>query len=145
MTATAQVNDRQELIDTARDAVRCHAICLSQSFHSLTARLPEAVLLKEALRRLEDEAARLDYEPLSRIAAVLHDVLRYNAIEEFSGDMLAGFVEALQQVTEVRADQADPFTCELALYKAGLDWLPPIPVFEEPEAWYENEDTGDEE
>ncbi len=62
-------------IEDVRNTVARHATRLSKQFGDLTARLPESILLKEALRRLEHEAARYDYEPLSRIAAILHNVL----------------------------------------------------------------------
>ena len=93
-------------IEEIRDAVRQSADCLAKASGDLTARLPASLQLKEALKQLENEAAQDGYEPLSRVAAILHDVLRYTPIETFDHSMLQGFQEALQQTFVERADRA---------------------------------------
>ena len=84
------------------------------------------IALKESLRTLEGEAARYDYEMLSRVAAVLHDTLKNNPVESLDDAEMQAFQEAAKQATEGRAETSDPYQCELALYRAGLSWLPSV-------------------
>lgn len=67
------------------------------------------------------------------MAAVLHDMLKHNYIEDFDDAQLQGFLEAAKQVVEVSPDQSSPYDCELALFKAGLSWLPTVGDMDEDE------------
>jgi hypothetical protein len=69
---------------------------------------------------------------------VLRYTLANNDVEDFDDNMLAGFGEATKQVTEVPPEQSSPYDCEVALYRAGLSWLPEV---EEAEM---DEDEGEE-
>jgi hypothetical protein len=125
-------------IESIRDEVHRYVGQLKDNFLNLSQRLVSSISLKEALHKLEYAADRYDYEPLSRVAAILHDTLKNNPIEAFDDQKLRGFIEATKQATEGRADQSDPYQCELSLYRARLSWLPSV-------AYYEAETIDEEE
>ncbi len=114
-------------IEAVRDEVRRDVEKLSKAFEDLSARLVTGIALKASLRKLENEAAKYDYEPLSRVAAVLHDTLKHNPIESFDKAEMRGFIEASKQATEGSANQSDPYVCEKTLIQVGLSWLPTLP------------------
>jgi hypothetical protein len=113
-------------VEAIRDQVRAYGERLVGGFEHVGDRLPPCIVLKAALRELEQSADRYGYERLSRVAAILHDTLRYNPIEAFDDAALQSFMDALGYATEGRADAADPVECEHALLAGDLTWLPPI-------------------
>jgi hypothetical protein len=113
-------------IDHAREDVRDKLHRFQLAFADQSARLAAGLSLKDSLQGLEREAARSGYEPLSRVALVLHFTLANNHMEDFDEEMLAGFLEAARQAVEVPPEQANPYDCEWALFKVGLSWLPEV-------------------
>jgi hypothetical protein len=118
-------------IEEVRDLVRRDVMRLREAIPDLDNMLTACIDLKQSLNKLERDAARYGYEPLSRVAAILHDTLKHNFIEDLDEQNFQGFFEATRQATEGRADHADPRECDLTLIQAGLSWLPGIPQFEE--------------
>jgi hypothetical protein len=116
--------------EEARDGVRQNLNRLEEAFQHTGER--EALQgaadnLRTSLDHLEDEAGRKnEYEQLSRVAAVLHDVLKHNPVVEFTEEQQRTFVRAAKYAIQGAPEQADALECDRVLYGAGLDWLPPI-------------------
>jgi hypothetical protein len=131
-------------IEAVRDAVRQNLARLENAFQR-----PEdqeelqcaADTLRASLRTLENEAGRHEeYEMLSRVAAIMHDVLKHNPITDFDQTRFGGFVLAMRQAIEGNPEQADPYLSEQAIYRAGVSWLPPMPPIEWPDDMEEEEE-----
>src|SRR5579871_4122280 len=88
------------LIEAIRGEVRLGVLRFVDSFVIPKARLAACISLKDALHQLELKANEYDYEPLSRVAAVLHDTLKNNNVLTLDEIELGGFVKACEQATE---------------------------------------------
>lgn len=126
-------------VDRAIDEMRDKLYWLQANFADKSARIAVAMKVKEALRELEEISERYELENLTRVAAILHDTLRYNPIETFDERQLRAFLEASRQATDVAPSDSDPTTCLQALWRGGLDWLPPV------NATWDDSDMDDDE
>jgi hypothetical protein len=125
--------------------VRDNLYWLRAAFADKSARIAAAIVVKEALRELEGTARRYEWEDLTFVAAILHDTLRYNPIEAFDERQCRAFLEASRQVIDVAPSDSDPTTCLQALWRGGLDWLPPVNALCEDSDMEDYEDEEDEE
>ena len=135
------VSETRAPIEEARDVVRRNLSRLEEAFqHAENQEELQCAAdnLRTSLSQLEDEAGHYAYERLSRVAIILHDVLKHNPIAEFTEEQQQAFLLAARQATEGAPEQADSRECDRLLYPTGLDWLPPVPEYDEME-------DGDEE
>lgn len=100
----------------------------SENFDDLSLRLSAGVQLQNALRTLEVTARKNNFRRLSRVAAVLHDTLKHNPVEEFSKTELTAFKKAMTEAIKTVPQKTNPSAAEKHLFRAQLSWLPSLPA-----------------
>jgi len=125
---TAATVEPDVTLANAQERVSKSLTRLSENFDDLSHRLLAGVQLQTALNALEVTARKNNFRLLSRVAAVLHDTLKYNPVEGFSNVQLTAFQKACQEAIKLDPAKVSSRASERHLFRAQLSWLPSLPA-----------------